>query len=97
MRGWAAKSVIMFSNKKNSEESHAYQAWYSSVKQCTECMEKLPNFMQLLKHIAKHHTDDECETKVIQLEEKALEKKVHKEDEQLEELGAELCALKKLM
>ena len=49
------------------------------------------------KHIAKHHSDDESETKVIQLEEEAVEKKVHKEDEQLEELEAELSALKKLM
>ena len=67
------------------------------VHQCKECMEKLPNFMQLLKHIAKHHSDDESETKVIQLEEEAVEKKVHKEDEQLEELEAELSALKKLI
>ena len=44
--------------------------------------------MQLLKHIAKHHTDDESETKVVQLEEMDLEKKVHKEDKQLEELEA---------
>ena len=67
------------------------------VHQCKECMQKLPNFMQLLKHIAKHHTDDESESKVIQLQEGALENKVHKEDEQLEELEAELSALKKLM
>ena len=67
------------------------------VHQCKECIEKLPNFMQLLEHIAKHHSDDESETKVIQLEEEAVENKVHKEDEQLEELEAELSALKKLM
>ena len=29
--------------------------------QCKECIEKLSNFMQLLKHIAKHHTDNESE------------------------------------
>ena len=53
--------------------------------------------MQLLKRIAKHHTNDKSETKFIQLEEEALKKKVHKEDEQLEALEAELSALKKLM
>ena len=27
--------------------------------QCKECQQKLPNFMQLLKHIAVHHKDEE--------------------------------------
>ena len=27
--------------------------------QCKECKQKLPNFMQLLKHIAEHHNDEE--------------------------------------
>ena len=27
--------------------------------QCKECQQKLPNFMQLLKHIAENHKDEE--------------------------------------
>ena len=63
--------------------------------QCKECQEKLPKFMQLLKHIAKHQTDNESKTKNIQLEEEPSEKKVHNEDDQLEQLQAELSSLKK--
>ena len=62
--------------------------------QCKECQEKLPNFMQLLKHIAKHQTDNESTTKNIQSEEEPSEKKVHNEDDQLEQLEAELISLK---
>ena len=29
--------------------------------QCKECEEKLPNFMQLMKHFAKHHTKNQGE------------------------------------
>ena len=52
--------------------------------QCKECIEKLPNFMQLLKHIAKHHGDDQSKTAEIQLEEQA--NIVHKEKDPLEDL-----------
>ena len=45
--------------------------------------------MQLLNHVAKHHTDIQSKTKDIQLEEEALEK------DPLEELEAELSSLKK--
>ena len=31
--------------------------------QCKECKEKLPTFMELLKHIAKQHSPDQCEEK----------------------------------
>ena len=59
--------------------------------QCKECQEKLPTSMHLLKHIAKHHTDNENKTKDIQSE----ENKVHKEEKELEELEGELSSLKK--
>ena len=45
--------------------------------------------MQLLNHVAKHHTDIQSKTKDIQLEEEALEK------DPLEELEAELSSLKR--
>ena len=51
--------------------------------------EELPNSMQLLKHVAKHHTDIQSKTKDIQLEDEALEK------DPLEELEAELSSLKR--
>ena len=50
--------------------------------------------MQLLKHIAKNHTDDQSKTKNIQLEEKTFVKRVLKEKDHLEELEAELSSLK---
>ena len=61
--------------------------------QCKECNEKLPNFMQLLKHIAKHHGDSQGKTEDIQFEEQA--NRVHKGKDPLEELEAELSSLKK--
>ena len=61
--------------------------------QCKECNEKLPNFMQLLTHISKHHCDDQSMTEDIELEEQAII--VHKEKGPLEELEAELSSLKK--
>ena len=61
------------------------------IHQCKECQEKLPTLMQLLKHMAKHHTDNENKTKDIQSE----ENKVHKEEKELEELEGELSSLKK--
>ena len=63
--------------------------------QCKECQEKLPNFMQLLKRIAQHQTDNERTTRNIQSEEEPPEKKVDNEDDQLEQLEAELSSLKK--
>ena len=45
--------------------------------------------MQLLNHVAKHHTDIQSKSRNIQLEEEALEK------DPLEELEAELSSLKK--
>ena len=59
------------------------------IHQCKDCHKELPNSMQLLKHVAKHHTDIQSKTKDIQLEEEALEK------DPLEELEAELSSLKK--
>ena len=47
--------------------------------------------MQLLKHVAKHHTDIQSKTKDIQLEKEALAKDL------LEELEAELSSLKKAL
>ena len=51
--------------------------------------EELPNSMQLLKHVAKHHTYTQSKTKDIQLEEEALEQ------DPLEQLEAELSSLKR--
>lgn len=59
------------------------------IHHCKDCHEELPNSMQLLKHVAKHHTDIQSNTNDIQLEEEALKK------DPLEELEAELSALKK--
>ena len=63
--------------------------------QCKECEEKLPNFMQLLKHIAEHHTENQSETQALQLDKEEVESKDIKEKDQLEELEAELSLLKK--
>ena len=49
--------------------------------------------MQLLKHISKHHGDDQSKTEDIQSEEQA--NRVHKEKDPLEELEAELCSQKR--
>ena len=43
--------------------------------QCREGMEKLPKCLQLLKHIAKHHNDDESDTKVFQFKNRLWKKK----------------------
>ena len=61
--------------------------------QCKECNEKLTNVMQLLKHTAKHHGDDQSKTEDIKLEEQAH--RVLKEKDLLKELEAELSSLKK--
>ena len=53
--------------------------------QCKDCHEKLPNSIQLLKHVAKQHTDYQSKTNVKE----ALEK------DPLGELEAELNSLKK--
>ena len=58
--------------------------------QCKECEEKLPNFMQLLKHVAKHHTKNQGENEEIQSKEEALVDKVINEQDQLDELESEL-------
>ena len=50
--------------------------------QCKECQENLPNFMQLLKHIADNHNKDQSETKDL------------KERDEIEELEEELSSLK---
>ena len=63
--------------------------------QCKECEEKLPNFMQLLKHVAKHHTKNQGENEEILSKEEALVDKVINEQDQLDELEAELRSLKK--
>ena len=61
--------------------------------QCKECNEKITNVMQLLKHTAKHHGDDQSKTEDIKLEEQA--NRVLKEKDPLKELEAELSSLKK--
>ena len=50
--------------------------------------------MQLLKHIAEHHIDNQSKTEDIQFEDKALPNIVNEEKDQLEELEAELSSLK---
>ena len=39
--------------------------------QCKECKEKLPNFLKLVKHIAKNHGDNQSKTEDNKLEEQA--------------------------
>ena len=51
--------------------------------------------MQLLKHIAQHHTKNQSETQALQLDKEEVESKDLKEKDQLEELEAELSLLKK--
>ena len=58
---------------KNSKEPHAQK----TLHQCKECKEKLPNFMQLLKHIAQHHGDNQSKNEVIQLEEQEKKTKLN--------------------
>ena len=53
--------------------------------------EKLQNFIQLLKHVAKNHGEDK--TEYNQLEEQA--NKVHKKKDSLDELEADPSSLKK--
>ena len=43
--------------------------------QCKECEEKLSNFMQILKHIAQHHTKNQSETQALQLDKEEVESK----------------------
>ena len=52
--------------------------------ECKECQKKLPNFMQLLKHKAEHHTEEQKE---ISEEERLLQKQIeneHGEDHEAE-------------
>ena len=51
--------------------------------------------MQLLKHIAEHHTENQSETQALQLDKEEVESKDIKEKDQLEELEAELSLLKR--
>ena len=71
---------------------------------CKECQEKFSSFMGLLKHVANHHHKDEVEVEDKILEEGATinneninknlaEEKLEEED-QLEDLEAELNSLK---
>ena len=46
--------------------------------------------MQLLKHVAKHHTKNQGENEEIQSKEEALVDKVINEQDQLDELESEL-------
>ena len=63
--------------------------------QCKECEEKLPNFMQLMKHAAQHNTKNQSETQALQLDKEEAKSKDLKEKDQLEELEAEVSLLKK--
>ena len=47
--------------------------------QCKECQEKLPTFMELLKHVAKHH----CKEKVDMHESNCVEDAFEKPEESL--------------
>ena len=71
---------------------------------CKECQEKFSSFMDLLKHVANHHHKNEVEVEDKILEEGATihneninknlaEEKLEEED-QLEDLEAELNSLK---
>ena len=53
--------------------------------QCKECKEKLPTFMELLKHIAKQHSPDQGEEK----ENPSKDDEIHKyhHEESVEETG----------
>ena len=50
--------------------------------------------MQLLKHIAEHHTDNQSKIEDIQFKEMALANIVNEEKDQLEKLETELSSLK---
>ena len=63
--------------------------------QCKECEEKLPNFIKLLKHVEKHHSKNQGENEEGQFKEEALVDKVINEQDQLDELEAELRSLRK--
>ena len=41
---------------------------------CKECKEKLSTFMELLQHVAKHHSKDKEEKEINDLVEKDVEK-----------------------
>ena len=51
---FAAVNVTIYAKKKKTLKNHMLTKHEHHL--CKECHESLPNFMQLLKHVAKHHT-----------------------------------------
>ena len=50
--------------------------------QCKYCQEKLPNLMQLLKHVAENRSKDQSETKDIEFnKEEVVRKDINGRDE----------------
>ena len=56
---------------------------------CKECQEKLPTFMELLKHVAIHHFKDEGDIEDKNFEEKECDNKQHKQNNTVEEADKE--------
>ena len=56
---------------------------------CKECQEKLPTFMELLKHVAIHHLKNEGDIEDKNLKEKECNIKQHKQNNTVEEADKE--------
>ena len=58
--------------------------------QCKECQEKLSTFMELLKHVANHHSKDEGEVQgEDDKQEEHIEKELNQKESGLEEVRIE--------
>lgn len=77
----SAKIVIIHAKKEKYLKNHLLTK--HEHHQCKECQEKLPNVMQLLKHIADNHNKDQSVTKDIQFN---LEEVVSKDLKERDEL-----------